>query len=68
LLLRTSILLTADDTAFPDPGPGRIKPEKAMMLEAIAKDVSTGVDGIYERARPKETRKWDLVWKADRRK
>ncbi|RXK39002.1 hypothetical protein M231_03732 [Tremella mesenterica] len=63
--LRTKILLTGDEDAFPKPPPGKAQYDLDDILEAIAKEVTDGVDGIYASRRPKEDRYWDLVWKDD---
>ncbi|WWC91140.1 uncharacterized protein L201_006081 [Kwoniella dendrophila CBS 6074] len=59
---RGRILFTADKDAFPTPPPGRATFETIEILKALGKIVEEGVDGIYERQRPKKNRNWDLIY------
>ena len=63
--LRTPILLTADRAAFPDPPPGKAQFDVEDVLTAVAEQVTKGVDGIYDKRRPKEERYWDIVVRDD---
>ncbi|WVQ93157.1 hypothetical protein IAU59_000221 [Kwoniella sp. CBS 9459] len=64
--IKTKILVTADKSAFPTPPPGKAVFEVPVILESLGKEVTKGVDGIYERQRPKKQRTWDLVYEDDK--
>ncbi|WWC63970.1 uncharacterized protein I303_106576 [Kwoniella dejecticola CBS 10117] len=62
---RGKILITSDKDAFPTPPPGRAVFETKVILQALGKIVTEGVDGIYERSRPQKKRNWDLIYEGD---
>ncbi|OCF39417.1 phosphatidylinositol glycan, class S [Kwoniella heveanensis CBS 569] len=64
--LKTKILLTGDQAAFPTPPPGKAVFELPVILQSLGKEVTKGVDGIYERQRPKKRRTWELVYADDK--
>ncbi|WVF65478.1 hypothetical protein IAT40_000206 [Kwoniella sp. CBS 6097] len=64
--ITTKILVTADQAAFPTPPPGKAVFEVPVILQSLGKEVIKGVDGIYERQRPKKWRDWELVYEDDK--
>lgn len=66
-VLHSTILLTADDGAYPAPVPGRPHYTPQDVCTNIGKEVRKGIDGIYDRPHTKGKRHWSFAYEETRR-